>query len=153
MKKILIIVLSIIIIIGLVAGGLFLFKTSTPEYALAKTIKDVKSSGMSGLKNHLTEEAIEQVETIEDWTETLGVSGILSAITQDSAVSFLKAQIAEVEWTVVDVLSGKDRADVVIGFDYNNSIVGTIEITMIREGRDWKIDGLSFPCFSRLSLW
>lgn len=120
MKKILTIVLSVVVIIGLAAGGFLLYKTSTPEYAFAKTIEDVKSSGMSGLKPHLTEDALGKIEAIAEWTDNSGVSGVLPAVTKDSAVSFIKAKMAEVDWTVEDVLKGKNRADVVIGFDYNN---------------------------------
>lgn len=153
MKKILVIVLAIVGIVSLTIGGFFLYKTSTPEYALAKTIADVKSFGMNGLKPHLTSDAIEKVETIQDWTDTLDVSGLLSAITKDSAVSLLKSKMAEVNWTVEDVLRGKNQASVVIGFDYNNSIGGTIEITMIKDGHEWKIDGLNFPIFDKILLW
>lgn len=153
MKKGLIIALVVLVIIGLGAGGFLIYKTSTPEYALAKTIEDVKSSGINGLKPHLTEDALAKVETVEEWTDKSGVSGILSAVTQDSAVSFIKAKMSEVDWTVEDVLKGKNRTDVVIGFDYNSSIVGTIDITMIKDGGEWKIDGLDFPSFDKLSLW
>lgn len=153
MKKFLIIVLFVVVIIGLVAGGFLLYKTSTPEYALAKTIEDVKSSGMSGLKPHLTEDAIEKVEAIEEWTDSSGVPSVLSAVTQDGAVSFIKSKMTEVNWTIEDVLKGKKQTDVVIGFDYNNSIVGTIDITMIKDGHEWKINGLSFPSFDKITLW
>ena len=153
MKKFIIIALSAVVIVGLIVGGYFLYETSTPEYALAITIEDVKSSGMSGLKEHLTSSATEKVEAIEDWTDKSGVSGILSAITQDGAVSFLKSRISDVDWTVEDILKGKNRADVVIGFDYNGGIIGTIEITMVKENGDWKIDGLSLPHFDTISLW
>ena len=153
MKKIFIIVLTAVVIVGLTVEGFFFYKTSTPEYVLAKTIEDVKSSGMNGLKSHLTENAIEKVETIEEWTDKPSVPGILSTVMQDSAVGFIKAKMTEVDWTVEDVLKGKKQADVVIGFDYNNSIVGTVKITMIRDGHEWKIDGLNFPDFDKLSLW
>lgn len=153
MKKNFIIVISIVVVFILVVGSYFLYRTSTPEYALAVTIEDVKSSGMAGLKEHLTSSAIEKIEAVEDWTDKSGISGILSAITQDSAVSFLKTRMSEVNWTVEEILKGKNRADVVIGFDYNGSIIGTIEIIMIRENSDWKIDGLSLPHFDTISLW
>jgi hypothetical protein len=152
MKKILIITLSAVVVLGLTVGGFLFYKTSTPEYALAKTIEDVKLYGMDGLKPHLTEDAIEKVEAVEEWVDKSGVSGMLAAVTQDSAVSFIKSKMAEVDWTVEDVLKGKIQTDVVIGFDYNNSIVGTIEITMIRDGREWKIDGLNVPSFDKFSL-
>lgn len=153
MRKILIIAISAVVIVGLAIGGYLLYKTSTPEYALAATIEDVKSSGMDGLKEHLTSSTIEKIEAIEDWTDKSSISGILSALTQDSAISFLKSKMSEVDWTVEDILKGKNRADVVIGFDYNSSIIGTIEITMVRENGDWKIDGLSLPHFDTISLW
>lgn len=153
MKRFLLIVISTVVVVSLIVGGYFLYKTSTPEYALAITIEDVKSSSMAGLKKHLTANAIEKIEAVEDWTDKSGISGILSAITQDSAVSFLKSKISEVDWTVKEILKGKNRADVVIGFDYNGSIIGTIEVTMIRGNSDWKIDGLSLPHFDTISLW
>lgn len=153
MKRFLLIVISTVVVVSLIVGGYFLYKISTPEYALAITIEDVKSSSMAGLKKHLTANAIEKIEAVEDWTDKSGISGILSAITQDSAVSFLKSKMSEVDWTVKEILKGKNRADVVIGFDYNGSIIGTIEITMIRENSDWKIDGLSLPHFDTISLW
>lgn len=152
MKRILIIVLSAVVIIGIVSGGFLLYETSTPEYALAKTTEDVKMSGMSGLKPHLTEDAIEKVEAIEEWRDNSGIFGILSVLTQDSIVRFIKAKMSEVAWTVEDVLKGKNRVDVVIGFDYNNSIVGTVDISLIRVDHEWKIDELDFPNFDNLSL-
>ena len=153
MKKIFIVSISVVIIIAIVVGGYFLYKTSTPEYALAVTIKDVKMSGMNGLKEHLSSNAIEKVETIESWTDKSGASGILSMITQDSAVSFLKSKMPEVDWTVEDILKGKKQADVVIGFDYKGSIIGSIKVTMIKEKGEWKIDSLSLPQFDTISLW
>lgn len=153
MKKFLTITISIVVIVAIVAGGYFLYKTTTPEYALAITIKDVNTTGMSGLKKHLTSSAIEKVEAIENWTDKSSVSGLLSAITQDSAVSFLKSKMSEVDWTVEDIRKGKGRTDVVIGFDYKGSIIGTIEITMMKENGDWKIDGLGLPHFDTISIW
>ena len=153
MKKILVIVLAIVGIVGLTIGGFFLYKSSTPEYALAKTIADVKSLGMNGLKPHLTSGAIAKVEAIQDWSDMSSVAGLFSAITKDGAVSFLKSKMAEVNWTVEDILRGKNQANVVIGFDYNNSIVGTIEIAMIKDGHEWKLDSFTLPNFDKLSLW
>lgn len=153
MKKNLAIIISVVLIVALIVGGYFFYKISTPEFALAVTMKDIKNSGMTGLKKHLTSNAIEKIETIENWTDDSGVSGILSAITQDSAVSLLKSKISEIDWTVEEILKGKNRTNVVICFNYKDSIIGTIEITMIREDGDWKIDGLSLPHFDKISLW
>lgn len=153
MKRLSLVVISAVVIFALIVGGYFLYKTSTPEYALAVTIEDVRSSGMAGLKEHLTSNAIEKIEAVEEWTEKSGVSGIISALTKDSAVSFLKSKMSDVNWTVEEILKGKKRADVVIGFDYKESIIGTVEITIIKENGDWKIDGLNLPHFDTISLW
>ena len=73
----------------------------------------------------------------------------MSIVAQDSAVSFIKTKMSEVNWSVEDILKGKKQSDVVIGFDYNDSIVGTISITMIKEDHKWKIDGFAFPEFEK----
>lgn len=153
MKKTIIFTLSVITIIGLALGSFFIYITSTPEYALAKTIEDINSSGMNGLKPHLTENAAEKIASIEEWTVKTGMPDILISITKNKASSFVKSKITEMKWTVEDTLKGKNRTDVVIGFNYNEKIIGTIEITMIKDGLEWKIDRLSFPCFDKFSLW
>ena len=153
MKKVLIIILAIVIIAGLAVGGAFFYITSTPEYALVQTIKDVKAEGMDGLKEHLTPGAIRKIEAVEDLASAEGVTGVLSGMVQRSAVDFLKSKMNEVEWTVEDVMKGSDTANVTMGFDYNDSIVGTIAITMLKDGREWKIDGLEFPKIDKFSLW
>lgn len=153
MKKLLIIGLTVVLLVVMAVGGIVLYKTSTPEYALAKTIMDVKESGMAGLKPHLTEDAVEIIENIERTTDDTGLSSVFSAAIQDKAISFVKENLEEVDWAVEDVLTGKKQADVIIGFNYHDNITGTVSITMIRCDGEWKIDGIGFPTFDKLSLW
>lgn len=153
MKKLLIIVLTAVLLVVMAAGGILLYKTSTPEYALARTIMDVKESGMVGLKPHLTEDAVEIIENIEKKTDDTGISSVFSAAIQDKAISFVKENLEKVDWSVEDVLTGKKQADVIIGFNYHDNITGTVTITMIKNGREWKIDGIELPSFDKLSLW
>lgn len=152
MKKFFIIVVSAIVVVALAVGGFAFYKVSTPEYALAQTIMDVDSSGISGLKKHLTADALEKVESVEEWTDTPVVSSVLTMMTQESAISFLKSKMALIEWDVEDVLKGRNRANVAVGFNYKENIVGTIEITMIKENHAWKISGFNAPQFSKLSF-
>ena len=120
---------------------------------MQKTIADVNTDGLNGLKKHLTEHAVEEVETVEDLIDTAGVSDALSSTFSRYAVSFLKSKLSETDWTIDDVLKGDTRADVIIHFNYADRIVGTIGITMVSVEREWKIDGLSFPQFEKVSLW
>ena len=152
MKKAITIVLCVVLLAGAAAGGWYLYKTSSPEYALAETVSDVKESGLDGLRTHLTKNAQEKIDTLSAWSEKTGITGILSALTQDAVLNVLKENMADVEWTVEDVLRGKNRADVVLGFNYLDKVTGTIEITMIREDNTWKIDGLETPKISTFSL-
>lgn len=38
-------------------------------------------------------------------------------------------------------------ARVIISFDYKDKIKGTVELSMVKEGGEWKIDGMGFPKF------
>ena len=39
-----------------------------------------------------------------------------------------------------------------IGFNYKDSVEGTIDIEMVKEDKEWKIDGLKNPHFDRMEL-
>jgi hypothetical protein len=152
LKKLFITIVSIVVISIVVIGGFYFYKISTPEYALTQTIKDVKSSGIDGLKNHLTSNAVENINAIEGWTDKFAESNVLLALTKDSLAAFLLEKMSEMNWTVDDILRGKGRADVMVGFDYNDSIIGTLELTMIRERGEWKIDSFKISDFEKVSF-
>lgn len=60
-------------------------------------------------------------------------------------ISILKSEIKEIQWNVKEVLKDKDNAIVILGFNYENKMIGSIEFSMIHEANDWKIDDLKFP--------
>lgn len=153
MRKYVIAIVSVIAVIAISAGFYLHSRLSSPEYALAQTIKDVSTSGVEGLMPHLTSQTREKIEAVSDFSDQIGLSDMLSSFTEKYALSFLKSKMAEVDWSVLDVMTGKTNADVLIGFDYNGKIVGSIKINLIREQREWKIDGIDTPQFERISLW
>ena len=75
-----------------------------------------------------------------------------TAIVGDDAIGVLLGKLSECEWTIIDVMKGSQTSKVVLGFDYEDQIVGTIELTMIKEDKRWLIDSLSKPEFSKFSL-
>ena len=111
MKKVVISIIAIIVIAGLAVGGFLLYRTSTPEYALTTTLKDVESDGFEGLKKHLTSDTVSKIEAIEDWSDQTGISGITEKA-QESVVSLLKTKMSEIDWTIEEVLKGKDHTEV-----------------------------------------
>lgn len=147
MKKFIILITSMLLVVCVAVVGYVVYKTSTPEYALAKTIIDIQEFGISGLEEHLTSEARNKVEQIGEWSDNSLISGILSNISQSDSISLLKSKISEIDWSVEDILKGNHKAEVVIGFNYHEQITGTINIVMICENHQWKIDGIGMPWF------
>lgn len=69
-----------------------------------------------------------------------------------NAVSFLLEKLADCEWTIKDVLKGSESAKGVIGFKYEDTLEGTVELSLIKEDKEWKIDSLNLPKFDKFSM-
>ena len=61
-------------------------------------------------------------------------------------------KLSELDWVIMDVLKGSDSAKGVVGFTYEDKVDGTVEVTMIREDKEWRIDTLNMPKFTKLEL-
>ena len=123
-----------------------LFRRLSPEYALNEAYADVKDEGMRGLKKHLTEKALKTISKIE-------LVGDLSTLAMmENPTNLLISKMGEFEYTVIDMLKGKESARCVIGFSYQDSVEGSIEIEMVKEEKEWKINALKNPHFDKLSL-
>lgn len=152
MKKVLYFVVPIIVIIVSVGIYFGISIINSPEYALMKIANDVEDSGVDGLMSHLTEEAQGTVSAITSITENKLVNSILNFLGKDDYTDILKSNLQDVEWSLDNVLEGNNRADVVLGFNYNEKLIGTIEINMIKDNGDWKISGLELPKFTEINL-
>ena len=124
-------------------------KKISPEYVVEHAITDMKTSGLEGLKPYLTDRAEKNVETI------ISVSKGVSLLTGGNRVSVLFDRLAECDWTVVDILKGSESAKAVLGFAINNGadeIAGTFQLTLIREEKEWRIDGVDMPQFTKFTV-
>jgi len=151
MKKAFLITISIVALIAITIIGMGVYVTNTPEYALKEMIDDVNASGMDGLYPHLTGEARATIDAASSVTENSFFNTIVGFISQSEYVGVLKSEIQEIQWEVDDVLKSKENAAVVLSFNYEDKLIGTIEISMIREEGEWKIDGLEFPEFDKIN--
>ena len=129
-----------------------LFERWSPEYALNNAFDDMRASGVDGLKKHLTSKALKTVEGFESLTGRPEISLFTTALLGGDAVNLLLGRLSECDWTIKDVMKGSETSKAVVGFDYHDLMVGTIELNMIKEDSIWKIDGLGVPQFEKLSL-
>lgn len=152
MKKALYFLIPIIVVVLSIGVYFGISIINSPEYALMQIAKDVEKSGVDGLMPHLTEEAQETVSAITSITENKLVNSILNFLGKDDYTGILKSNLQDIEWSLDNVLEGNNRADVVLGFNYNEKLIGTIEINMIKDNGDWKISGLELPKFTEINL-
>lgn len=129
-----------------------LFERWSPEYALNNTFDDMREFGLDGLKKHLTANALRTVESIESISVRPEVAILTTAFMGGNAVGFLLDKLSECDWTIEDVMKGTENARAVVGFNHEDEIVGTIELTMIKEDKIWKIDSLAKPKFDKLTI-
>ena len=144
MKKTWIVIGSIVIVLAIILS-LGLYMVQTPEYALLTIARDVKTSGIDGLRPHLTDDALAVVDKVSAITENKLIGAIVSLLGKNESVSILKSKMQEMQWNVVEIMKGKEHADVILAFDYDDKMTGTIEMSMVHSKDGWKIDGLELP--------
>ena len=84
-------------------------KKISPEYVLENAIKDVKASGIEGLKPYLTEDAQKKVERVQTVSDELSVFATFATGTE-SKVKMLIRKLPECDYSIVDILKGSESA-------------------------------------------
>ena len=132
--------------------GITLFERWSPEYALNNAFEDMRKSGVDGLKKHLTSNALKNLNTIESIASRPEVSLLTTAFIGGNAVKVFLDKLSECEWTIKEMMKGSENSKAIVKFDYQDKMVGTIDMNMIREEKIWKIDGLEIPKFDKFTL-
>ena len=141
--------------------ALGIMKRISPEYVLKNAIEDMRLSGLDGLKPYLTANALKTIDTVLKFSSGVdlftGGLGVLmgqsgSGNTSGASVRFLLDKLAELDWVIMDVLKGSDSAKGILGFSYEDKVDGTIEVTLIKEDKEWRIDTLNKPKFTKFEL-
>ena len=91
-------------------------KRISPEYVVEHAIKDMRISGLEGLKPYLTDKAEKNVEKI------LTVSSGVSLLTGSNQISVLFSRLSECDWTVVEILKGSASAKAILGFAIRSDV-------------------------------
>ena len=124
-------------------------KKISPEYVIEHAITDVKASGLEGLKPYLTENAEKKVDTIRL------VSNGVDVFTGGNMLSLLLNKLSDCNWYVVDIMKGSESAKGIVGFRFVNgedTIKGTVELALIKEDKEWRIDGVEMPKFENVTM-
>ena len=138
--------------------ALGILKKVSPEYVLGKAFLDIKKSGIDGLKPYLTAEAKKKVEVVQGGMSLINTVGKLVGSSDDSkedsnkAVNFLIEKMSEFDFSYKNMIKDSDTAKAVIEFEYPEVMEGTVDIHMIKQDKEWKIDNLSMPHFDKFSL-
>lgn len=134
-------IITIIIVLLLICVGGFIGDSvlRSPEYALTQISKDIKTSGIQGLKPHLTGNAKTIVDSAVAISENKIVNSIVSSLNTEDSIGALKSNLKEIEWSLIDILKNKRNATAILGFNYKDNLTGTVDILMIYEENGWKI--------------
>ena len=54
-------------------------------------------------------------------------------------------KISEYDFSIDDVLKGKEQTKAIVRFRHKDGASGTVEVDMVKEGTEWKIDSLNTP--------
>lgn len=149
MKKKWFVLIALVLLLALTLGILGILVYRSPEYALWKISTDVKASGLEGLLPHLTGDARAILETATSVASNPLVLSLAGVLGGGDLSRILQTELQKVQWELVDLLKGSDHAQVMLGFQYEDLIAGTVCITMVREDGTWKIDGLELPTFEK----
>ena len=132
-----------------------LAKRISPEYVLGKAFLDMKKNGLDGLKPYLTASALKKIELIQTVSSGMGMFSKISPNSGEDTnapTKFLLEKLSECEWSIKDLLKGSTGTKAVIGFNYEDRLVGTIDLSMIKEDKEWRIDNLSLPHFDKIDI-
>ena len=150
-RKIFLLSLVAILIIGSILGGIAVFRS--PHYALYKIAKDTQISGIDGLKPHLVGEALETVESIEAISENQAFQSILNVFgSTNDYTGVLKGNLSQVSFMLHSLERIDQTATFKLGFDYKGKLVGSVTATMIRVEGDWKISTIQPPHFTTIRV-
>ena len=64
---------------------------------------------------------------------------------QASLKGSLNDTLKECEYIVKDLLKGSSSAKAIMAFEHKDGTKGTIELTMIKENKEWKVDDMDMP--------
>ena len=152
MKRIRILVAAIVLLILLVGAISIVTIISSPEYALAKMKSAIKEDGINGITPYLTGDAEAIVEKVISISDNSFLHSITSYLSDSKYFVRFVNELSEVEWSIVEILRSRNSAKVNVSFNYSDKLEGVIELSLVREEHEWKIEKVSLPKFTKIDF-
>lgn len=76
------------------------------------------------------------------------MNAIVGLLDMKDDITILKEKLKQIKWDVVDIMKGENNAVAILSFEYDEDLSGTMEISMVKEEKEWKIDSLQLPEFN-----
>lgn len=152
MKKKTLMIVSVLLAFALLTGGVIIYYINSPLRALKTMYDDLDEQGMDGLRPHFTDGAAMLYDEFMEASDNWIVKQLLKKAGLETYVDVFKNHSEDIEWEFEDLLTGSSRTDVYVRFSYNGEVEGLLELRLIKEDGDWKIDGFGFPEIDELGL-
>lgn len=151
MKKKVLIVAAILAVLAIGITCVGVYAVRTPEFALLVIAKDVKTTGIEGLRPHLTVDALKTLDTVTSLADNKLVGALVGLFVKEEQLGDLMTQLEQVQWKLEDIVKNGDTAEVVLRFNYDDRFVGTVTFTMVKGEEGWQIDSLELPKFEEVN--
>ena len=142
MKKAVTVAVCSFIVIVIILGSIICYVANSPEYALAMICAEMKESGFDAVLPHLTDAAYGKVEPIIRISNNRLVQSVMSLFSANEYASVLIDKASNINWSIGDVLKNHRKASVTIEFNYNDTIIGAIDIELLKIDSNWRINDL-----------
>ncbi len=134
------------ILIG-IALPLFL---ASPEYALIRIALDIKSSGVDGVRGHMTDKARMLFDTAVAVSEQEYVAAFIDLFNKDDYMRVMKAHLPDLEWKVEGIRKDGLKTHVILSFVYKDDYAGKADIILVKNDGGWKIGEFAIPEFREI---
>lgn len=82
-------------------------------------------------------------------TDNQIVGALVGLLGLEDDIAIFKENLDNMKWEVEDIMKGENNTRVILDFEYNEDVEGSVEISMIKQEKEWKIDGFEMPQFDK----
>lgn len=150
MRKRTICKIIVLVVIGVIARGVYLHVTSLPDYKLNEIVNEVRQEGIEAVEPYLDSSLKKAYQTAAAIVNA-PVSQVqeINAAMRDSKIWSLFKGFESWKWNLKDIEYGKNTVSFVIEIA-GEGFCGDINLIMVQKDSEWLIEDISIPVASWL---